>query len=106
MWKTVGRYALVAIGAVGLVLAWIMFRERKSPAPVIRADLEAVRAQAQAEKTVAALGRDAALRNIAETYAAELEALDAEERKEADELTKDPGRLAAFLVRAGARHDG
>jgi hypothetical protein len=93
--------ALVFLGALA---GFLMARKRdQSPIQTTRAELEAIRAGAEAREKQAEIGAEQARRHVESKYREELLRLDQAQADEARELRDDPVALAKFLVRAGHR---
>lgn len=60
-------------------------------------------AQAKAKKLEAAIGRDAAKKQIEEDYAETIEKLDDKQKVEAETLKDDPGARARFYARVAVK---
>ncbi len=70
-------------------------------APDMKNEIRAIQAEAEVKKIEAKLGHEHAVQKVEEEHAEALAALDAAQKKQAEELRADPSKLAAFLVRAG-----
>jgi hypothetical protein len=90
-------FVLVIIG----VLLYVFFRGRFMPD--IGTEMEGIKAESDIRATQAATDRDTALAQVDIKYKAELKALSIKQKEEADELRKDPAKLARYLVRTGAK---
>jgi len=80
------------------ILGWVLFSSRKLPNPVT--EKRAIDAAADAKHLMVQLGAARTLARIEQSYAEELEALEAHERRQAESLRTRPDKLAAFLIRA------
>jgi hypothetical protein len=69
----------------------------------IKAELRGIRAEAEAERLVAELGHEKAVKAIETHHADAVAKLDHKEKLEAETLRKDPKKLSRFLVNAGTR---
>ena len=101
-WNWVKRWGWVALVVVGAVLA-VIFRRKTLPGTNVDATIAAARADAEAERVIAAKGHEEAIKAVEEKYAAVKTALEEKERAEAEELRADPRALARFLAAAGSR---
>lgn len=97
------RYLPWLLAAGVSVVLWLFFRRKTPILAESKRELESIRAQNQAERIEAEIGRRQALEHVEAKYKAELEALDAGQKKEAETLRADPGKLSRFLVRAGRK---
>lgn len=93
-WWVIGLIALgvgVAIATKGKVL------------PDLDEIKKTAKAQANAKKLQAKLGRDAALKVIKEEYAETINELDETQKQEAEKLKDDPGARARFYSRVAVK---
>ena len=83
-----------------VLLLWLM-TGGKGPNPMVVAqrEIDVVNAKADAKKAKAELGYEKAVAHVQAKYAEDIEAMDAARRKRADEISGDPAKLAAFIVR-------
>jgi hypothetical protein len=68
----------------------------------IGAEVKAAKAEAKAEKLLAKMDRDAAVKVIEEEHRETIEKLDERQKKEAEVLRKDPRELSRWLARVGS----
>lgn len=98
-------YWYVPLTIAGLVLLWLLTRDRGSSAALagqLKAEIDAARASAETRKVQAELGAEKAREHVEHTYQEQLQQLSDEQAAQAKELEDDPAALSRFLVRAGA----
>lgn len=83
-------------------VAYLLLGKRKtSPLTQTKVELEAIRVAAETKKIETYLGTLEARKVIEDEYRETIKQLDQQKREQAQELRKDPAKLAKFLVRAG-----
>jgi hypothetical protein len=97
------RWGWVALFAFLVVVLFVITFGRKNKLQDVKTEIDAARAEADAEKMQASLDLTSAAVLVEKQYQAQLKALSDRELIQAAELRKDPKKLAAFLVRAGAK---
>ena len=106
--RAAARWAGFAFFVLGVIAAFAVWRRRgggpvTTPTHRILTEMKAIQAAAEADKVVAQRGHDEAIKSVEEEHATAMARLDEAQKAEAARLTKDPGELARFLVRAAGR---
>lgn len=103
-WKALRRFWYIPILAVGGIIAWILFcrwrpGSKLTPLSTTVAELEAIKAGAEADKVRVELGTVEAVKHINEKYAGRIAKLNEKQKVRAEKLLNDPEALARFIVR-------
>lgn len=85
-----------------MISAFLVYvcRKRHIRIPDPTVEIEAISAESHYKQMAAELGAQHAIDSIEDTYRLKMQKLEVHQRLEARELQKDPGKLAAYLVRA------
>lgn len=90
---------------IGALAAWIFVRRARDQGQffsTIKTELEAIDAQARVRELVTQAGSEHARAYVENRYKETLQRLDETQAIEAEVLTHDPAKLAAYLVRVGS----
>lgn len=108
-WAWLKAHWYIPLFVVGVIIGAVFskrVRDRGAFLDQTKAELEASSAAAEALRWKAELGAERAAAKVEAEHRAELEALDEKQKQEAEQLRKDPGALARYLVRAGSQRTG
>ena len=103
-WRWLLDHWYIPFFVAGAVVGWLLTREsgkRGTPIEQTFAELDAIDAAAQVRKMEAEIGAAQAYDHVKDTYRAEMDALDEQQKAQAEGLRHDPAKLTKFLVLAG-----
>jgi len=92
---------LLTIGALAVLILWIIHRRGDPPVDLLNVELQAIKAGRDAREAKVELGAERAVAKVEADHKDAVGKLDADQRAQAEELRDDPVALARFLVRAG-----
>lgn len=103
VWSWLKKYWYIPVFTLGSVALWLLFRRTGMPFDQVLTELKSIQAKSDIDKLKAEIGTEKAKMVVVEKYKAELQALDAKQKEQANELQNNPAELAKFLVRASSK---
>lgn len=97
--RFVADFWYIPVLAIGAVLAFVLFPQRKKVMAVLNKELASIDAKRETRAIQLQLGAEQAKQHVTDKYKAKRETLDAEAEAKAQELEHDPVKLSMFLER-------
>lgn len=97
-------FTVISFLAIGLLALLLNKRGQKiiPDFPPLKTELKAIQVEAEIKRKEALTSKEEAQKHVEVEYAEHLAKLDSDQKLEAEQLKKDPAKLAAWLIRQGA----